>query len=95
MVRSFGERIAMNSPIQGSGADIIKIAMINIHKRLKEEKLESKLVLQVHDEILIETKKEELEEVKKIVSYEMENAVTLKVKLAISLSVGDNWNSAH
>lgn len=95
MVRSFGERIAMNSPIQGSGADIIKIAMINIHKRLKEENLESKLVLQVHDEILIETKKEELEEVKKIVSYEMENAVSLKVKLAISLSVGDNWNSAH
>ena len=95
MVRSFGERIAMNSPIQGSGADIIKIAMINIHKRLREEKLESRLVLQVHDEILIETKKEELEEVKKIVSYEMENAVTLKVKLAISLSVGDNWNSAH
>ncbi len=95
MVRSFGERIAMNSPIQGSGADIIKLAMLGIYKRLKEEKLNSKIVLQVHDEILIEAHKDELEKVKAIVKNEMENAIKLKVKLVISMGEGDNWNNAH
>jgi DNA polymerase-1 len=95
MVRSFGERIAMNSPIQGSGADIIKLAMLAIYKKFKEEKLESKIVLQVHDEILIEASKRELDKVKQIVKSEMENAMKLKVKLVISMNEGDNWNNAH
>ena len=83
MQRSFGERVAMNSPIQGTAADIIKIAMIRVHKRLKEENLKSRLILQVHDELLIETAKEEIQEVSKILEEEMKGAAALSVSLEI------------
>lgn len=92
--RSFGERVAMNTPIQGTAADIIKIAMINIYKRLKNEKLHSKLVLQVHDELIIDAYKSELEQVKNILKYEMENAVKLNVPLIADMNVGETWYEA-
>lgn len=94
MQRSFGERVAMNSPIQGTAADIIKIAMIRVNERLKSEGLESRLILQVHDELLIEAKKEEVEEVKKILSEEMQGAAKLSVKLEIDMHTGENWYEA-
>ena len=89
--RSFGERVAMNMPIQGTAADIIKIAMINVYNRLIEEKLKSKLILQVHDELLIEAPMDEQEKVVKILSEEMEQAVTLKVPLVSDVNVGGSW----
>lgn len=94
MQRSFGERVAMNSPIQGTAADIIKIAMIRVYKRLKEEGLESKLILQVHDELLIETKIEEKEKVAVILAEEMKGAADLAVSLEIDLHTGNNWYEA-
>lgn len=92
--RSFGERIAMNTPIQGTAADIIKIAMVNIYKRIKSENLHSKLVLQVHDELIIDAYKNELEQVKNILKTEMENAVKLKVPLIADMNVGETWYEA-
>ncbi len=89
--RGFGERIAMNMPIQGTSADIIKMAMNNVYRRLKTEKLQSKLILQIHDELLIETKKDEVEKVKQILRDEMENVVKLKVDLSIDMAVGNSW----
>lgn len=94
MQRSFGERVAMNSPIQGSAADIIKIAMIRVYRRLKEEGLASKLILQVHDELLIETKEEEKEQVALILEEEMKGAANLAVSLEIDLHTGANWYEA-
>ena len=94
MTRSFGERAAMNSPIQGTAADIIKIAMINVNKRLKAENLKSRLVLQVHDELLIETKIEEYELVRKILVDTMMEAASLKVRLVVDVSKGDSWFDA-
>lgn len=94
MQRSFGERVAMNSPIQGTAADIIKIAMIRVWKRLKEENLSSKLILQVHDELLIETKEEEKEKVAAILEEEMKGAADLAVNLEIDLHTGLNWYEA-
>lgn len=94
MVRQFGARAAMNTPIQGTAADIMKIAMINVYKKLKEENLKSKLILQVHDELLIETEKNEEEKVKKILINEMENVIKLKVPLKADLSEGKNWLEA-
>ena len=94
MQRSFGERVAMNSPIQGTAADIMKIAMIRVWKRLKEEKLASRLILQVHDELLIETKKEETEIVATILEEEMKGAANLAVTLEIDLHTGSNWYEA-
>lgn len=94
MTRAFGERAAMNSPIQGTAADIIKIAMINVYNRLKKENLQSKLILQVHDELLIEAKLEEVEEVEKILLDEMTKAVKLKVALQIDMHKGDSWFEA-
>lgn len=91
MQRSFGERIAMNSPIQGTAADIIKIAMIRVDKRLREEGLESSLVLQIHDELLIEAKIEEEAAVRKILEEEMSRAADLKVPLEIDINTGMNW----
>ena len=94
MQRSFGERVAMNSPIQGTAADIIKIAMIRVNKRLKEENLKSRLVLQVHDELLIETAKEEVEQVSAILEQEMKEAAHLSVALEIDMHTGENWYEA-
>lgn len=90
-VRSFGERAAMNMPLQGSSADIIKIAMINTSKRLEEGKYKAKLVLQVHDELVIDCPKEEAEEVRLILKNEMENAVLLNVPLTVDIGMGENW----
>ncbi len=92
--RSFGERVAMNSPIQGTAADIIKIAMIQVDKRLREEGLRSRLILQVHDELLIETALEEEERVKAILSEEMKHAASLKVDLEIDMHDGMSWFEA-
>lgn len=94
MQRSFGERVAMNSPIQGTAADIIKIAMIRVFERLKKEDLKSKLILQVHDELLIETAQEEEEQVRHILEEEMVHASSLAVELEIDLHVGHNWYEA-
>ena len=94
MTRQFGERVAMNSPIQGTAADIIKIAMVRVHDRLAKEGLESKLVLQVHDELLIEAKQDELETVKKLLREEMEGAVKMRVPLSIDMEEGSNWYDA-
>ena len=90
-VRSFGERIAMNTPIQGSAADIIKIAMVNVHRELNRRKLKSRLILQVHDELIIEAHESELEEVTKLLKDSMENAVSLKVPLSVDVKSGKSW----
>jgi len=90
-IRSFGERVAMNMPIQGTAADIIKIAMIKVYRELKQRKLKSKLILQVHDELIIETYKEEVSEVTKLLTECMEEAMVLKVKLEVDLKVGNSW----
>lgn len=94
MQRSFGERVAMNSPIQGTAADIIKIAMILVWKELKSKRLKSKLILQVHDELLIETAVEEVEIVREILSRNMKAAADLKVSLEVDLHTGANWYEA-
>jgi len=90
-VRAFGERIAMNTPIQGSAADIIKIAMVKVHNELKSRKLKSRLILQVHDELIIEAHESELEEVTKILKESMENAVKLRVPLSVDVKSGSSW----
>ena len=94
MQRSFGERVAMNSPIQGTAADIIKIAMIRVNERLKAEHFRSRLILQVHDELLVEAAKEELDMVKQILAEEMHGAANLKVCLEIDMHTGENWYEA-
>ena len=91
MQRSFGERVAMNSPIQGTAADIIKIAMIRVDQRLRREGLRSRIVLQVHDELLIETWKEELEQVQSILATEMKRAAQLQVELENDMKRGNSW----
>lgn len=95
VVRGYAERNAVNAPIQGTAADIIKIAMINIFRRFKEEKIKSKMILQVHDELNFTVYNEELEKVKSIVKNEMESAVKLKVPLIAECGVGVNWLEAH
>ena len=90
-IRSFGERAAMNMPLQGSSADIIKIAMINVYKKLKEGNYKAKLVLQVHDELLIDCPLNETDSVAKILKDEMENAVSLAVPLTVDVNVGNTW----
>ncbi|MEN2259339.1 DNA polymerase I [Paraclostridium benzoelyticum] len=91
ILKNLGKRLAMNAPIQGSAADIIKIAMVNVYKKLEEKGLKSKLVLQVHDELIIECVEAELEEVSKIVKDEMEHAVSMDVNLDVDLNTGDSW----
>ncbi|GMQ59979.1 DNA polymerase I [Vallitalea sediminicola] len=91
MQRAFGERIAMNTPIQGSAADVIKIAMINMSNKLKSENLRSRLILQIHDELLIEAHRDEVELVKKYLVEEMENAVDISVKLEVDVNMGMTW----
>ncbi|QSX07025.1 DNA polymerase I [Sedimentibacter sp. zth1] len=91
-IRSFGERIALNTPVQGTAADIIKIAMVNVYKKLRDSNLKSKLLLQVHDELIIEAATNEVEIVVDMLKHEMENVVTdFKVKLEVDINVGDNW----
>ena len=94
MVRKFGDRAAMNTPIQGTAADIMKIAMISVYKKLKQNKLKSKLVLQIHDELLIETYDEEKEEVINILKSSMENAMKLSVPLKVEVEEGKSWYQA-
>ena len=91
MVRQFGSRAAMNTPIQGTAADIMKIAMINVYKELKKRNLKSKIVLQVHDEMMIEVPEKEIEEVKNILQECMQNAIKLKVPLIAEVSIANNW----
>ena len=95
MTRQFGERVAMNAPIQGTAADIMKLAMIKVSGQLKEKELKSRLILQVHDEILVETSEDEKELVKEIITDSMMNAVSLRVPLEIDLNEGKNWFEAH
>jgi DNA polymerase-1 len=90
-MREFGKRVAMNTPIQGTSADIIKIAMIKVYQKLKDKHMKSKLILTVHDELLIETHQTEIEEVKSILKYEMENAASLLVPLSVEVHSGHNW----
>lgn len=90
-MRAFGERVARNMPIQGAAADIIKIAMVKVSERLKKEKLEAKLILQVHDELIVEAPLSEAEKVKEILEYEMENAVSLTVPMKAEANIGENW----
>lgn len=91
VMRKFGERVAMNSPIQGSAADIIKIAMISVNDRLKAEGLDAKLILQVHDELIIEAREDCAAKAAEILKEEMENAISLPISLTVDLSVGDRW----
>ena len=90
-IKSFGERIAMNTPIQGSAADIIKMAMIQVHNEIKKRNLKSRLILQVHDELIIESPRDEIEEVREMLKDLMENAIKLDVPLIVDLEVGDSW----
>ena len=94
MQRQFGERIAMNSPIQGTAADIMKIAMIRVEERLVRERLRSSLILQIHDELLIEAYLDEKEYVKQLLKEEMEGAVDFKVSLPAEVSEGKDWYDA-
>lgn len=94
-VRSFGERIAMNTPIQGSAADIIKVAMVKVYKALREKGLKSRLILQVHDELIIETHMDELDEVKTILKEIMEGSISLSIPLRVDIEIGDSWYETH
>jgi DNA polymerase-1 len=95
MTRGFAERNAINAPIQGTAADMIKIAMIKIHKRIQQEKLDSRMILQVHDELVFDVHPSELEKLKEIVSTEMRNALLLKVPVEVEMGTGRNWLEAH
>ena len=95
MVRGAAERNAVNAPIQGSAADIIKIAMINIYHRFQKEGFKSKMLLQVHDELVFDAHKDELDTIKPIIKYEMENAFSMAVPLDVEVGLGDNWLEAH
>lgn len=95
IVRGFAERNAINIPIQGSAADVIKVAMININQRLKNEKLRSKMLLQVHDELIFDVHKDEQEMMRELVKYEMENALELVVPLTVEIDIAKNWLEAH
>ena len=94
MQRNFGERVAMNAPIQGTAADIMKIAMIGVNRELKEKQMKSRMILQVHDELLIETHPDEIETVKEILKRQMETAASLDVPLIADMQVGKNWYEA-
>ncbi|WP_339658927.1 DNA polymerase I [uncultured Polaribacter sp.] len=95
VVRSAAERNAVNAPIQGSAADIIKLAMINIHTRFEKENFKSKMLLQVHDELVFDAHKDELEIIKPIIKHEMENAFKMSVPLDVEMGIGENWLQAH
>ena len=91
MLKAFGERVAMNSPIQGTAADIIKLAMINVDRALRDSKLDAKLILQVHDELIVDSSRDDAEAAKEILRREMESAVKLSLPLTVSTAVGENW----
>ena len=95
IVRGGAERNAINAPIQGSAADIIKISMINIQSKFNDSKFKSKMLLQVHDELVFDVFKPELNDVITLVKHEMENAFTLKVPLTVDIDYGENWLEAH
>ena len=94
MQRSFGERVAMNAPIQGTAADIIKIAMLGVDRELRSRKMKSRLILQVHDELLVEAYRDEVDEVKQILAEQMEQAANLDVPLVVDMHTGVNWYEA-
>ncbi|QAA33955.1 DNA polymerase I [Clostridium manihotivorum] len=94
MVKALGERLSMNAPIQGSAADIIKMAMVNVYNKLKEKNMKSKLILQVHDELIINVVPEELEAIKALIKEEMESAVKLNVPLEVDINIGESWYDA-
>lgn len=94
MIREFAKRAAINHPMQGSASDLIKLAMIDFSKRLKDNNLKSKLIIQVHDELVIETAKDELEQVKSLVLESMELEQPLRVPLLIDVNVGESWKES-
>jgi DNA polymerase-1 len=94
-VRNFGERMAVNTPIQGTAADIIKLAMVNTQSRLKRENLRSKMILQVHDELVFEVDDREIDQMRKLVREEMEGVITLSVPIRVDMGMGKNWDEAH
>ena len=95
VVRQFEERVAINMPIQGTAADMIKLAMINIHKELTKRKTKTKMILQVHDELVFDAHKDEIDELMPVIKKLMENALPLKVPVVAETGVGDNWLDAH
>ena len=95
MMRAFGERVARNMPIQGTAADIIKIAMVKVDKRLSDENMKSRLILQVHDELIVEAPENEAQKALEIVTEEMENACKMKVLLRADGKIGNTWFDAH
>ena len=94
-MREGAERVAINMPIQGTSADMIKIAMINIHNDLIDKKMKSKMIIQVHDELVFETAEDELESLKLIVTERMEKAIGLNVPVVVDIGWGENWGKAH
>jgi DNA polymerase-1 len=94
-VRSLAERNAVNAPIQGTSADIIKLAMINVAKRLEQEKMTSRMILQIHDELMFDAVRDEVDKLKAIVTEEMENVIRLSVPLTVECNYGNNWLEAH
>ena len=95
IVRGAAERNAVNAPVQGSAADIIKIAMVNIFQKMSSENLKSKMLIQVHDELVFEIHNLEIEKMKKLISNEMQTAFKLKVPLTVDMGLGNNWFDAH
>ncbi len=93
-IRSFGERVALNTPIQGTAADVIKLAMVHVWQRLKREKLQAKLILQIHDELIVECPEAEADKVKAILAEEMENVVHYSVPLTADAKAGKSWSDA-
>jgi DNA polymerase-1 len=94
-IRGYAERNAINAPIQGSAADMIKVAMINIHKWMEKEKMKSKMIMQVHDELIFDAHKDEIEKLKEKVVDLMKNAMDLDVPMEIGVGIADNWSEAH
>jgi len=95
VVRQFEERVAINMPIQGTAADMIKLAMINIHKELKNRKTKTKMILQVHDELVFDAHKDEIDELLPVIKNLMENSLPLKIPVLVEAGVGSNWLDAH
>ena len=94
-VRGFAERNAINAPVQGSSADMIKVAMVNIHEVLNKEKMNSKMILQVHDELVFDAYKEEVDFLKEIVREKMKSAIPMTVPVVVDMNTGNNWLEAH